>query len=108
MSATELTRHAITRLAQRGFHDGDVDLIQLIGTGVEDGFFVFDRDCQAAEHELRRLMERIRRLRGKRVVTTTAGHVITAYRVGKATEQRLVRAARRTATWNIPSERQYT
>jgi hypothetical protein len=91
MSTTELTRHAITRLAQRGFHNDDVDLIRMIGTEVEGGFIVLNRDCQAAERELKHLLERLRRLSGTRLVTT-AGHVITAYRVQKATERRLVRS----------------
>jgi hypothetical protein len=39
---------------------------------------------------LKRLQERIRRLGGKRLVVA-GGHVITAYRAGKATERRLVR-----------------
>lgn len=90
MSATRLTHHATTRLAQRGFRDDDVDLIQLIGTGVEDGIIVRKRDCQVAEQEIKRLLDRIRRLNGKRLVISS-GRVVTAYRAGKTTEQRLMR-----------------
>jgi len=67
-----------------------VSLIQLIGTEVESGVIVLNRDCLAAEHELKRLQERIRRLVGKRLVVAD-GRVITAYRASKATERRLVR-----------------
>jgi hypothetical protein len=70
--------------------DCALQLIQLIGTEVEDGFLVLNRDCLAIEHELKRLQDRIRRLRGKRLVVAD-GHVVTAYRAGKATQRRLVR-----------------
>lgn len=90
MTASQLTRHAIQRMGQRGFQDEDLELIQLIGTEVEDGFLVLNRDCQAAEHELKRLQERIRRLGGKRLVVAD-GHIVTAYHADKASERRLIR-----------------
>jgi len=99
MILTALTRHAITRLAQRGFHNTDVELIQLIGTGVEDGFIVLNRDCQAAQRELKQLLECIRRVNGKRLVTAN-GRVVTAYRAGKATERSLIRGAIDRDLWN--------
>ena len=90
MTMSRLTRHAIRRMGQRGFQEDDLELIRLIGTEVEDGFIVLNRDCLAAEHALKRLQDRIRRLGGKRLVVAD-GHVITAYHAGKATERRLVR-----------------
>ncbi len=90
MASSRLTRHAIERMGQRSFQVDDVELIKLIGTEVEGGFLVLSRDCLAAEHELKRLQQRIRRLGGKRLVVAD-GQVITAYRAGKATERRLVR-----------------
>ena len=92
MSQTQLTRHAVARMGQRNFQNDDLDLIRLIGTAVEDGYLVLNRDCQAAERELKLLLERVRRLNGKRLVTV-AGRVVTAYRAGKATERRLIRGA---------------
>jgi hypothetical protein len=90
MAISQLTRHAIQRMGQRGFQEDDLELIQLIGTEVESGVIVLNRDYLAAEHELKRLQERIRRLVGKRLVVAD-GRVITAYRASKATERRLVR-----------------
>lgn len=90
MSKTALTRHAMMRMGQRAFRDDDIDLIALIGTQVEDGYIVLNRDRQAAERELKRLLERIRRLSGKRLVVT-GGSIVTAYRAYKATERKLIR-----------------
>ena len=67
-SSWRFTHHAIRRMGQRGFHDDGLGLIQLIGTEVKDGYIVLNRDRQAAEHVLKRLLDRIRRLDGKRVV----------------------------------------
>jgi len=92
MSSAKLTRHAVARMGQRGFYDDDLDLIRLIGTEVEDGYIVPNRDRQAAERELKRLLERIRRLHVKRVVVAS-GRVVTVYHAGKAMERRLVRGA---------------
>ncbi len=90
MAMSQLTRHAIQRMGQRGFQEDDIELIRLIGTEVEDGFLVLNRDCLAAEHELKRLQDRIHCLGGKRLVVAD-GHIVTAYRAGKSTERRLVR-----------------
>jgi len=92
MSQNQLTRHAVARMAQRGFRGDDHDLIRLIGTPVEDGYLVRDRDYQAAERELKLLLERVRRLNGKRLVIA-AGRIVTAYPAGKATKRRLIRGA---------------
>src|SRR5205823_4902519 len=40
MHKTRPTQHAVQRLAQRGFHASDVDLIMAIGSEVRDGFLV--------------------------------------------------------------------
>jgi hypothetical protein len=92
MSNTELTRHAMTRMRQRAFHGDDLDLIRLIGTEVEGGYIVLNRDRQAAERDLKRLLQRIRRLSGKPLVIA-GGCLVTVSRPGKATERRLLRDA---------------
>jgi len=92
MSAINLTRHAVCRLAQRAIRYDDLDLIMMIGTEVRDGYIVLERDCQAAERELKRLLERVRRLNGKRLVAQS-GHIVTAYHAGVGTRRRLVRDA---------------
>ena len=92
MSGVQLTRHAVARLAQRAIRYDDLDLIMMIGTEVRDGYIVLERDCQAAERELKCLLNRVRRLNGKRLVAQ-GGHIVTAYHAGAGTKRRLVRDA---------------
>ena len=92
MSTLQLTRHAVTRMAQRAIRDDDLDLIMMIGTEVGDGYIVLTRDCAAAERELKRLLDRVRRLNGKRLVVEN-GQVVTAYRAGNGTHRHLIRHA---------------
>jgi hypothetical protein len=92
MTAVQLTRHAVARLAQRAIRDEDIALIMMIGTEVRDGYIVLERDCQAAERELKRLLDQIRRLNGKRLVAQ-GGQIVTGYHAGLATKRRLVRSA---------------
>jgi hypothetical protein len=92
MNDIGITRHAVRRMAQRSFREDDLDLIMMIGTEVEDGYLVRAKDCQAAERELKRLLDQVRRLEGKRLVVE-GGSVITAYRPGRETGRRLMRGA---------------
>ena len=92
MNEVKLTQHAITRMAQRAVHDDDIDLVMMIGTAVEDGYLVRVRDCQAAERELKGLLQRVRRLSGLRLVVD-GSQVLTAYRARQSTERRLMRRA---------------
>jgi len=92
MTTSAVSRHALARMAQRGFQADDADLIMLFGTPIQDGFLVLKKDCEAVERELKRLQDRVRRLSGKRLVVE-AGRIVTAYRVGKGTERRLLRGA---------------
>lgn len=82
------------RLAQRAIRPHHLDLIKLIGTAVEDGYLVKEKDCQTFERDLKRLMERIRRLSGKRVVVA-GDRIVTAYRARPRKERRLLRVGRR-------------
>ena len=90
MSASTLTKHAVLRLSQRGIRCDDLQLIQSIGTEVEGGFLVRQKDFQALERELKKLRDHARRLVGKRVVRN-GDAVITAYHAGHAKERRLLR-----------------
>ena len=87
-----LTAHAALRIAQRGIRHDDLDLIQWIGTEVEGGYLVRQRDFQALERDLKRLREKVRRLIGKRVVIA-GGTVVTAYHTQSSKERRLLRTA---------------
>ena len=87
------TQHAVVRMAQRGIPAKDADLIALIGTEVGDGYLVRHKDVQAAEREVKKLLARIRRLIGKRLVTID-GRIVTAYPATHQQERRLMRRVR--------------
>jgi hypothetical protein len=92
-SALTITEHAAMRMSQRGFISKDVELILLIGTEVDDGYIVRERDYREAEHAIRRLLQRCRRLVGKRLVVKD-GQVVTAYQALRRHERDLLRDAR--------------
>jgi hypothetical protein len=96
----DLTRHALARLGQRAISGDDIDLIVLIGTEVEDGYLVRSKDRQAAERHLKRLLEQVRRLEGKRAVIADS-RVVTAYHARPAKERSLLRAARHQASVDL-------
>jgi hypothetical protein len=77
-------------MAQRGIGHEDLLLIEAIGSEVEGGYLVREKDFQALDRELRRLRDRARKLVGKRIVTD-GGWVITAYHARRSKERRLLR-----------------
>jgi hypothetical protein len=85
-----MTKHAKRRMAQRGIQLKDVELIELIGTPVDDGYLVRTKDCQSAEREIKRLLARIRRLEGKRLVAAN-GRLVTTFHTSRREERRLLR-----------------
>ena len=87
MSISNLTKHAILRMAQRGIGLDDVELAEFIGTQVEGGCLVRRKDVQAFVCDLKKLANQAERLSGKRVVRA-ADVVITAYHATSAKERR--------------------
>lgn len=81
------TQHAAMRLAQRGFRTGDVETIIAIGTPVEGGYLVREKDVVTSDQAPRRLA-------GARVVIKS-GRVITAYHANKSKSRRLLRGRTR-------------
>jgi hypothetical protein len=96
MASLSLTPHAVKRLGQRAIAPNDLELIQSIGTAVEGGFLVREKDFQVLDRELRHLREQARRLVGKRVVVE-GNHVVTAYHCTANKERRLLRRAEQRA-----------
>jgi hypothetical protein len=94
MKGFTLSRHAIQRLGQRSISEADVDLVIGLGTEVQDGYLMMERDCQILVEALKRDIQRIQRLSGKRVVID-GSHVVTAFRALPREERRLVRGAER-------------
>lgn len=92
MSELILTNHATIRMAQRGFKLRDAELITLLGSEVEGGYLVRDKDCIEIEKMLRSLLEQIRRIRGKRLVVEKSA-IVTAYFPTREKKRRILRGA---------------
>jgi hypothetical protein len=79
-------------MAQRSVSLQDAELITLIGTEVSDGYFVRAQDCQQIEMKLKQLLDRVRKLQGKRLVIAK-GRIVTAYQGSRRKQRRLLRNA---------------
>jgi hypothetical protein len=88
----QMTRHAVLRSAQRGIALSDLDLIEWIGTEVDDGYLVRDKDFEALKRELSDLLDRASRIVGKRLVVSE-GRVVTAYHARRKKARSLLRRA---------------
>lgn len=88
------TAHATVRMAQRCIAPDDIELLAWIGTEVEGGYFVREKDFAALDRELKQLRQRARRLVGKRLVVER-DQVLTVYHAAHGRERRLLRGCRR-------------
>ena len=77
-------------MGQRGLRIDEVEMIRQIGTEVEGGYLVRQKDFQAFDCELRRMRARARRLVGKRVVIKS-GNIVTVYHANANKQRRLLR-----------------
>jgi hypothetical protein len=93
MSTLTITTHAAVRMSQRGIMPKDAELIVLIGTEINDGYLVREKDYMEVEHRLKQLLRSFRRLVGKRLVVKD-GYIVTAYHPSKTRERDLLRYAR--------------
>ena len=87
-----LTVHATMRMSQRGIVDDGIELIKCIGTEVEGGYLVREKDFQSFDRDLKRLRDHARRLIGKRLVVE-GNRLVTAYHAARSKERRLLRGA---------------
>jgi hypothetical protein len=92
MNGLALTTHAAVRMAQRGVNLKDSDLIVLIGTEVDDGYLVRSKDYQEVERMLKKLLQRLRRVVGKRLVVAE-DRIVTAYHASESCHRKLLRSA---------------
>ena len=56
MTNVVLSRHAETRMAQRGIAFSDIGAVLEIATEVDDGFIVLRRDYQEFEHNMKQIL----------------------------------------------------
>ena len=69
MTELSLTRHAETRMRQRGYKDEDVDLVFRVGTRVaDDAFLLTDKDAARAIRKRKQEIQQLERLRGSQVI----------------------------------------
>jgi len=88
--STPLTHHAAQRMAQRGFRPSDIEVVLLIATEVEGGYFVRENDARLFAEDLRKRAEQIERMAGKRLVIRD-NMLVTAYHATPAKTRRLLR-----------------
>ncbi len=96
MTALQLTHHGSVRMAQRGISNRDIDLITLIGSEVDDGYLVLNKDCQVFIRKLKKLISNVQRLQGKRVVVVD-GQIITVFHANKEEQKRILRRTEKRA-----------
>ncbi len=93
-NAVHVTHHGALRMSQRGIACGDIDMIMRIGSEVENGYLVREQDYRAFEREQKQILERARRLVGKRLVMERGQTVVSAYHANPGKQRRLLRGAR--------------
>lgn len=78
ISNLRTTKHAATRLQQRGFKSGDVEIIEQFGTPSDDGFLMLGKDADLAIAELKAVISEIERLKNRFIVVKGAS-IVSAY-----------------------------
>lgn len=86
----KMSGHAAVRCSQRAISARDLQLIELLGLEVPDGFLLCRRQAQQLACLLRSLAGRIEVLAGARIVTES-GQVVTAYRTSTRKQKALLR-----------------
>jgi hypothetical protein len=86
------TTHATLRMSQRGIAEDAIEWIKWIGTEVEGGYLVREKDFQSLDRDVKRLRDHVRRLVGKRLVVK-GNRLVTAYHATPSKERRLLRGA---------------
>lgn len=89
-TSINLTGHAATRCSQRGLSPHDLQIIELLGLEVPDGFLLCRRQARRFARLLRSVAGRIEALAGARVVIES-GYVVTAYRTSITKQKALLR-----------------
>ena len=84
-----ISNHAEIRMQQRGMLEQDIQLVLDYGTETSDGIFLRRKDIKSAEHNLKKMLQRLNRLAGSYVVLD-GGDIVTAYRPNTRTEKRIL------------------
>lgn len=87
------TKHFQERMQQRAVRDSDVKLIQQVGTPVEGGLLVLDKDARREIAKLMKKIERLKRLRGQLIIQQ-GDALITTYKASPRRQKKLLRGPR--------------
>ena len=77
-NVVRITNHGALRMSQRGIGCCDIDMIMRIGSEVESGYLVREQDYRAFEQEQKQILERARKLVGRRLVMERGQVVVNA------------------------------
>lgn len=86
---TRISRHAATRMQQRGCRADVVAFVMQHGTQVGDGVLFTAHDCEAIEREARYLLTMVGKVRGI-YLPIVDGTVKTVFRASRRQQRRLV------------------
>ena len=94
MKPIVLSRHAETRLRQRGLRASDVDLILRCATEIgEDLYFLTRKDVEREKHRLKQEIQALERLNGQKLVVAEET-IVTCYKSRRYDQQRMLRRGR--------------
>ena len=90
MNAIEMTRHAETRIRQRGIDQEDVNLIIEFGTRTNEGYVLLKKDVQKIEKLTKKLVQDLYR-RVNTAVIEQGGMILSIYRLGKSKRRKMLK-----------------
>ena len=94
MTNLSYTRHAKTRMQQRGIRKADIPIILTYGTQIDDEtYFMRNRDAAREIETRKREIQALSRLVNRKIVIRD-GRVITAYPSNPADQKRTLRRRR--------------
>ncbi len=94
MSELMLSRHAETRMRQRGIGHADLDLIVQCGSEIgDDVFFLTRKDVDREIRRCKRKIQNLERLRGQKIVVAD-DTVVTCYKSRPDDQKTMFRRAR--------------
>lgn len=83
-----VTRHAQTRMRQRGLSARDLDLLLQVGLEVPDGYLGTRKGCEEISQRLKQIIRRLDRMPGKRLVVQ-GDTLVTTYHATARQQRRL-------------------
>ena len=85
-----MSKHATTRMQQRGRSEDDIASIIAHGTRTPDGYLLLDRDADHRIHALKKEIGRIERLKGWAVITAENDVVVSLYPADRRKQRKMI------------------